>query len=47
MSITGAGNVVVNVSQITSDSYLIQVCFCAEYKAMRVAFDSSESIDDI
>ena len=47
VSITGAGNVVVNVSQITSARYLLQVCLCAEYKAMRVVFDSTESIDDI
>ena len=47
VSITGAGNVVVNVSQITSARYLLQVCLCAEYKAMRVVFDSSESTDDI
>ena len=47
VSITEAGNVVVNVSQITSVRYLLQVCLCAEYKAMRVVFDSSESTDDI
>ena len=47
ISITGAGNAVVNVPQITSARYLLQVCLCAEYKAMRVVFDSSESTDDI
>ena len=47
VSITRAGNVVVNVSQITSARYLLQVCLCAEYKAMRLVFDSSESADDI
>ena len=47
VSITRAGNVVVNVSQITSARYLLQVCLCAKYKAMRVVFDSSESTDDI
>ena len=47
VSVTRAGNVVVNVSQITSARYLLQVCLCAEYKAMRVVFDSSESTDDI
>ena len=38
---------VVNVSQITNAQYLIQVCLCAECKAMRVVFNSSESTDDI
>ena len=47
VSITGAGNVVVNVFQITSAWYLLQVRLCAEYKAVRVVFDSSESTDDI
>ena len=47
VSITGAGNVVVYVSQITSARYLLQVCLCAEYKAMRVVFDSCESTNDI
>ena len=47
VSITGARNVVVNVSQITSAQYLLQVCLCTEYKAMRVVFDSSESTNDI
>ena len=47
VSITGAGNVVVSVSQITSVRYLFQVCLCTKYKAMRVALDSSESTDDI
>ena len=37
----------VNVSQIISAPYLLQVCLCTEYKAMRVIFDSSESTDDI
>ena len=37
----------VNVSQITSTRYLLQVCLCAKYKAMRVVFDFSESTDDI
>ena len=46
-SITGAGNIVVNVSQITSTRYLLHVCLCAEYKVMRVLFESSESTDDI
>ena len=47
VSITGVRNVVVNVSQITSARYLLQVCLCAEYKTMRVVFDSSEPTDDI
>ena len=42
VSITGAGSVVVNVSQITAARYLLQVCLCVEYKAMKVAFDFSE-----
>ena len=46
-SITGAGNVVVKVSQITSTRYMLHVCLCAEYKVMRVVFDSFESTDDI
>ena len=46
-SITGAGNVVVNVSQIIRVWYLLQVCFYAEYKTMRVVFESSESTHDI
>ena len=41
VSITGAGNVVVNVFQITSGRCMLKVCLCAEYKAMRVVFDSS------
>ena len=45
--ITGAGKVVVIVSQITSTRYLLQVCLCAECKAMRAVFDSSELTDDI
>ena len=36
----------VNISQITSARHLLQVCLCAEYKAMRVVFGSSESTDD-
>ena len=47
VSITGAGNVEVNVSQITSAPDLLQVCLCAEYKAMRVVFDSSDFTDNI
>ena len=47
VSITAAGNVVVNVSQITSARYLLQVCSYAEHKAMSVVFDSSESTADI
>ena len=47
VSFTGAGNEVVKVLQITSARYLLQVCLCAEYNAMRVVFDSSESNDDI
>ena len=45
--ITGARNVVVSVSQITSARYMLQVCLCAEYKAMRVVFDSCDSTDHI
>ena len=47
VSITGAGDKVVNVSQVTSVRYLLQVSLCDEYKATRVIFDSSESTDDI
>ena len=47
VSNTGVGNVAVSLSQITSVRYLFQVCLCTEYKAMRVALDSSESSDDI
>ena len=47
VSITGAGNVVVNVSQIIRVWYLLQVRLYAEYKTMRVAFESSESTYDI
>ena len=34
LSITGAGNIALNVPNITSARYLIQVCLCAEFKAM-------------
>ena len=47
ISIIRAGNAVVNISQISSTRYLLQVCLFAECKAMRVLFDSSESTNDI
>ena len=47
ISTTGAGNAVVNISQLSSARYLLQVCLFAECKAMRVLFDSSESANDI
>ena len=47
VSITRAGIVMVNVSQITSARHLLQVCLCTEYKAMKFAFDSTEFNDDI
>lgn len=47
VSITGAGNVALNVSQITSARYLLQVCLCAEYKAIKLVCDSCESTQDI
>ena len=47
VSFTGAGNEVVNLLQITSARYLLQVCLCTEHNAMRVVFDSSESTDCI
>ena len=43
LSITGADNVVLNVPQITSARYLIQVSLCAEFKAMKLAYDNSET----
>ena len=43
LSITGAGNVFDTVPQITSARYLLQVCLCAEFKAMKLVFDNSES----
>ena len=47
ISITGAGNVALNVPQITSARYLLQVCLCAEYKAMKLVFDCNESSQDL
>ena len=47
VSIAGVGNIVTNVSQITSAQYLLQVYLCAEYKARRVVFHYSEFTDDI
>ena len=47
VSVTRAEIVMINVSQITSARYLLQVCLCTEYKAMKFAFDSTEFNDDI
>ena len=43
LSITGAGNIAVNVPHITSARYVLEVCACAEYKAMKVLYDSFDS----
>ena len=46
LSITGAGNVLINVPQITSAQYLLEVCLCAEFKALKVVYvDSQTSLD--
>ena len=47
LSMTGAGNTLVNVPQITSARYLVQVCLCAEFKALQDVYSSSESALDI
>ena len=43
LSITGAGNVLTNIPQITSAPYLLQVCLCAEFKALKEVYINSES----
>ena len=46
VSISGGGNVLVNVPQITSARYLLQVCLCAEFKSLQdVYIDSQSSLD--
>ena len=47
LSMTGAGNTLVNVPRITSARYLVQVCLCAEFKALQDVYSSSESALDI
>ena len=43
--ITGAGNTALNVPNITSARYLIQVCLCAEFTAMML-LENEETIND-
>ena len=47
LSIAGAGNLLINVPQITTARYLVEVYLCAEFKAMKIVFDSSGSLHDI
>ena len=37
----------INVPQIKTARYLVKVCLCAEFKAMKIVYDSSESLHDI
>ena len=46
LSITGAGNIVLNVPNLTSARYLIQVCICAEFKAVMLLLKNEETILD-
>ena len=44
LSITGAGNIALNVPNITSTRYFIQVCLCAEFKARTLLLKNEETI---
>ena len=46
LSITGAGNIALNVPNITSAGYYIQVFLCAEFKTMMLLFKNEETILD-
>ena len=46
LSITGAGNIALNLPNISSACYLIQVCLCAEFKAMMLLLKNAETILD-
>ena len=46
LSIIGAEDIALNVPNITSARYLIQVCLCAEFKAMMLLFENAETILD-
>ena len=46
LSITGAGNIALNVRNVTSVYYLIQVCLSAEFKAMMLLLENEEKIID-
>ena len=44
LSITDAGNLALNVPNITSACYLIQVCLWAEFRAMILSLENEEAI---
>ena len=44
LSMTGAGNTLVNVSAITSARYVLQVCAAAEYKVLKLMYDDDHSL---
>ena len=46
LSITGAGNIALNVPNITGARYFIQVYLCAEFRAMMLILENEETILD-
>ena len=46
LSITGAGNIALNVPNITSAGYYIQFFLCAEFKIMMLLFENEETFLD-
>ena len=46
LSITGAGNIALNVPNITAARYFIQVYLCAEFRAMILILENEETILD-